>query len=116
MITLFAEAYIEKGWHYNARFNVYQKVSGRVFVYVSKMIGSYMVQLYLRGHANMSLCQLEARTSRSERLETMFEMGEEWLQAYRDGDLQTIHQDFYSISNPDGVWGRDVHLKKYWIE
>lgn len=114
---MFAQSYTEKGWHYNAKFNVYQKVSGRIFVYVSKMMfGSYMVQLYLRGRDNMSLCQLEARTSRYERLETMFEMGEEWLQEYHSGDLQTIHQNRYSISNPGGVWGREAHLKKYWIE
>ncbi|MFF2531239.1 hypothetical protein ACFVS2_20265 [Brevibacillus sp. NPDC058079] len=114
---MFAPCSIEKGWHYNARFNVYQKVNGRVFVYVSKMMfGSYMVQLYLRGSQNMGVCQLEARTSNPAKLEKMFEMGEKWLKDYQEGNLNIIHQDTFSISNPDGVWGRDVHLKKYWIE
>lgn len=112
---MFAPFATERGWHYNARLNVYQKVKGRVFVYVSKLLFGYMVQLYLRGRKNMMICHLEARTSDPANLEKLFEMGEEWLEKYQDGDLNKIQQDMYSIANPDGVWGKDVHLKKYWI-
>lgn len=114
---MFAPFAIENGWHYNARLNVYQKVRGNVFVYVSRMLfGSYMVQLYIRGARNMGTCQLEARTNSSKHLELMFEMGEEWLQKYQSGDLEEIHQDHYSICNPTGVWVKDYHMKNYIIK
>lgn len=114
---MFAPFAQEKGWHYNARFNVYQKVRGNVFVYVTQMLfGSYMVQLYIRGARNMGTCQLEARTSNSSNLNRMFEMGEEWLGLYQSGDLSQIHQDHFSILNPEGVWRKESHLKKFWID
>lgn len=114
---MFAQFSIEKGWHYNAALNVYQKVNGRVFVYVSKLLfGSYMVQLYLRGYHEMSMCQLEAKTRNSDDLELIFALGENWLLQYHAGDLQMIHQDKYSILNPMGVWKHEAHLQNYWIK
>ena len=113
---MFAPFAPEKGWHYNATYNLYQKVKGRVFVYVSRqMFGSFTVQLYLRGSINMGHCQLEAETSNNKNLELMFEMGEQWLLNYNHGDLSKIHEDLFSIINPDGVWKKDRHLKKFRI-
>jgi hypothetical protein len=106
----------QNGWHYAKPFNAYQKVNDRVFVYVTGMMfDAFMVQLYIRGKENMSICQLEARTPKIELLDFMFQLGEEWLKKYSQGDLVLIHKDKYSISNPEGVWGKKADLKEYWI-
>jgi hypothetical protein len=114
---MFAHFALAKGWHYNKNYNIYQKVNGGVFVYVSRLSfgQGYMVQLYLKGHENMQSCQLEAKTSIHPLLDYLFELGEEWLIKYSSGDLALIHRDKYSISNPHGVWGSEKHLEKYWI-
>lgn len=101
-------------WHYNKQLDVYQKVNDRVFVYVSRLIGGYMCQLYLRGAMNMGICQLEVRTQSN--LNKMFKIGERWLTKYHSGDMKLIRTDMYSISNPLGVWGISYNEKLYWIE
>lgn len=106
------------GWHYNEQINVYQRVSGKVFVYVSELMFGYKAQLYERGYRNMMLCLTEIRTKDQgrEALENMFAIGEVWLYHYSDGDLQRISKDFYAIDNPEGVWGEESEEKKlYWI-
>jgi hypothetical protein len=114
-VEWFEEA-TKAGWHYNVSFNTYQKVRGRVFVYVSRLLfGGYMAQLYSRGYREMGSCLLEIRTNSYEKLPQMFTFGEEWLEKYKSGDQQLIEQDTFSVSNPNGAWDITAVEKKYWI-
>ncbi|WP_280755761.1 hypothetical protein [Paenibacillus sp. LBL] len=104
-----------QGWHYNQKFNLYQKVAGRVFVYVSPLLfNQYKVQLYMRGFGEMGVCKLELRANNRDRLEDLYHVGDLWLDKYKSGDLDLIDQDFYSVSNPEGVWEK-TEEKLYWI-
>lgn len=90
-------------WHYNSNHNVWQKVNNQVFVYVQRMIGFSMVQCYIRGHKNMTLCILEVRSSKHS-YDQLFAIGETWLDKYGD-DLSKIHLDYHHTANPEGAWG-----------
>jgi len=104
------------GWHYNERYNLYQKVNGRVFAYVTPLMWGYaQVQLYKRGYSEMGLCLLELRSENTERHEDLFQLGEVWIQKYLSGDERLIANDLYSISNPQGVWRTKTEEKLYWI-
>lgn len=83
-----------KGWFFNS-FGVYQKVNKKVYVYVNRMMGFYVLQLYQR--STTGLCMLEAR---SHDITVLFELGEQWLQKYHDFCMEKIKKDPYYIGNP----------------
>ncbi|QNR70478.1 hypothetical protein IAQ67_28630 (plasmid) [Paenibacillus peoriae] len=104
------------GWHHNKRYNLYQKVNGRVFVYVTPMLWGYaQVQLYKRGYSEMSVCKLELRAETAERYRDLFQVGEVWIQKYSSGDEKLMASDIYAVSNPKGVWGTKAEEGLYWI-
>jgi hypothetical protein len=85
-----------KGWFFTPTFHVYQKVNKRVYCYVSKAFGFYILQLYERGTADF--CVLEAR---SKNIESLFELGEKWLQQYQDFNEEEIRKDRCFIDQPN---------------
>lgn len=87
------------GWHYNKKFNLYQRVNGRVYAYIQNFIGFYNLQFYTRG--NMSFCDIEAR---SHDFDKLLQQAETWLEEYKDGDISRIHANPYSPSNDNGYW------------
>lgn len=86
-----------EGWFYTPTFSVYQRVNKDVYVYVSKAIGFYMVQLYERGTA--SFCTLEARSENN--VEALFKLGEEWLIRHKNWDSQAISMDKHYIGQKE---------------
>jgi len=72
-----------EGWHYNPTFGVFQKCHDKRFVYITRMIGFYMLQIYDRGRT-IGHCGLEAR-SRKRDFDALVKLGEEWLEKYGDG-------------------------------
>lgn len=114
LVTTTTTGAIVNGWVCN-NFRAYQKVNGAVYVYVERMaFGMYRTQLYMRGTA--SVCTLEARTTSNTADPTIiFNLAENWLIQYGDGDMKKITSDFYYIDNPDGAWGTNSHLKLYYI-
>ncbi len=101
---------IRTGWHYNLNLNVFQKTENKCYVYVTRLISGYCVQLYLRGAVkNSNYCLVELRTDNhsKENLEKMFKYGERWLSFYSDGNEEKILKDQFSTYNPKGVWGSD---------
>jgi hypothetical protein len=104
-----------EGWFYSEKFNYWQKVEGKVVVYISELIYGYQVQLYYKG--KIDFCELEARTNmKTEKgYKKLFMIGEMWLLNYSDGDSKKIQNDQYHISNPNGVWVKNREEKKYWI-
>jgi hypothetical protein len=80
------------GWFFTPTFHVYQRVNKRVYCYVSKAFGFYILQLYERG--TTGLCTLEAR---SKNIESLFELGEKWLEQYQDFPLEEIRKNRYYI-------------------
>lgn len=93
----------KEGWMFN-NFGVYQKVNKDVYVYVSRMMGFYTVQMYER--ATIGLCTLEARSETN--IEGLFQLGEEWLNKYEKWDADEIMKDPYYIGQMD-------LLQKCWI-
>jgi hypothetical protein len=108
-----------KDWHYNEKLDVYQKVNGRVYVYVSRLLFGYMIQLYFRGSVSENgFCLCEARTENlsKEKLDLMFNMGEQWLDSYCNGKEEEINKCEYAVANPNGVWGSEkIDKKLYWL-
>lgn len=103
----------QEGWFYSPEFNHAQKVNDGVYCYVSHLIFGYNVQLYIRG--NVFMCELEARVDGQtvKGLHTLFQLAEDWLHQYKNGCLDEIRKDIYSVHNPDGVWFDGN--KDYWI-
>lgn len=101
------------GWFWSDTFHHWQKRNKEIYCYVSPIMGGHKAQLYITGTAAM--CELEVQTFNNDMvsLAKIFVIAEEWLHKYSDGDLNNIHQDKYSISNPNGVWVKD-HYKKEW--
>ena len=106
------------GWHYNKRHMYYQKVSGRVFVAVSRLLYGYKAQLYRRGGMDvMGTCLLEIRTASKSKngIDEMFQIGEIWLQLYFSGDENLIYKDNYHVYSAESVWGDDYDKNLFWI-
>lgn len=93
-----------EGWFYTPTFRVYQKVNQDVYCYVSKYIGFYVLQLYERG--TTGYCTLEARSKTD--IESLFRLGEEWLNKYQQFDLEEVIKEPYHI-------GQINHREKCWI-
>lgn len=85
------------GWFYTPTFHVYQRVNQDVYVYVSKYIGFYVLQLYKRG--TTGLCSLEVRSE--ENIKGLFELGETWLERYQEWDEELISKDPHYIGQQD---------------
>ncbi|WP_426455466.1 hypothetical protein ACP26L_36240 (plasmid) [Paenibacillus sp. S-38] len=83
--------------------NYYQKVKGKVVVYVERMPYIYRTTLYLKGE--VGVCSLEARIERQYGPQVLFELADSWLEKYHSGDSNLIKMDNYSIDNLQGVWG-----------
>lgn len=83
----------KEGWFYTPTFYVYQKVNQDVYVYVSKHFGYYVLQLYERG--TTGYCTLEVRSENN--IESLFELGESWLQKYHKWDEALIVKDPHYI-------------------
>lgn len=100
-----------EGWFFTKNeFRQYQQCRGKVACYVEKMMYIYRANLYVRGV--MTMCELEARTTRERGPDELFEICEIWLERYQDGDLSHIHRtDPFSIANPSGVW-RDPSISE----
>jgi hypothetical protein len=102
-VSMFHFGLSEKdGWFYNS-FHVYQRVNNGVYVYVSRMLGFYTLQLYERGTASM--CTLEARSK--DNTNDLFLLGEEWLLKYGDWDETLLREDQHYIGQPawrDNCW------------
>jgi len=103
------------GWFYSNTFNYWQKTNGRVVCYISPLISGFQAQLYIRGE--ISVCELEVRTDNRtlKGIDKLFEISEEWLHLYKDGNLSTIQEDPYAIANPNGVWRKNLKDKEYWV-
>jgi len=114
-MTFFRHITAPAGWFYSDTFNYWQRTNGRVVCYVSPIIGGFQAQLYLRG--DLSMCELEVRTDKmtEQGYDRMFQIGNEWLSKYAEGHLSTMHEDLYSIKNPNGVWRKNPENKGYWI-
>lgn len=104
-----------EGWFYSERWGIFQRRKNRVFCYVSPIFGGWKLQLYLTG--TTGTCELDVQTSvmSLEAAQLLFDMGNEWLEKYSDGDMKNIHQNRYSISNPDGAWIKGYHNKEWLI-
>lgn len=115
ILAVSADLNAPEGWHKNEKLNVYQKAFGSVYAYVTPLtFGAFMAQLYLRGPVSQnSFCLLEVRSNNSS--QKMFDIAEQWLQDYSDGDIERINQDHYAVDNPNGVWRLNVQAKEYWI-
>lgn len=83
--------------------------------YISPLLYGFSVQFYTRGDINF--CKLEARTPEmtQEGVNILIELAQKWLNEYESGDMELIMEDPYSISNPEGVWGKRTGEKLYWI-
>ncbi|MGA4519247.1 hypothetical protein ACPA0F_18475 [Solibacillus silvestris] len=87
-------------WHYAEKWGYYQKTNGRVVCYIQrKLMTGYIMQLYKRGQ--MGICDIEYR---SEDLNELLQLADEWLLQYQDGNLEEIHQHYYSPHNNAGYW------------
>ncbi|UOE58025.1 hypothetical protein [Cytobacillus oceanisediminis] len=106
---------IGEGWFWSNNFFHWQKRKEKVYCYVTPILGGVKAQLYMTGTA--SFCELEARTDDSSHagLYKMMALAESWLEMYSEGELDKIHQDKYSIHNPNGVWKFDTEKKEWWI-
>lgn len=88
-------------WFFSDKWNYYQRVQGKVVVYVGRMLfGQYNIQLYLKGGLS-DYCALERR---SENPHELFEVGEEWLNEFEDGDVEKLRTHYYAPFNPEGWW------------
>jgi hypothetical protein len=94
-----------EGWFHSSLYNQYQRVNNKVYVYVIRNLYGWQAQLYSRG--NISLCELEVRTSdvTENGFMKMISLGDQWLEAYGPDDSSELEKDTYHIANPDGVWG-----------
>lgn len=86
----------KEGWFFSPNLNVYQKVNDRVYCYISKAFGFYILQLYKRGTA--TICTLEARC---ENIEKLFNLGEEWLKKYKKYPEEELAKDRFHIDQPN---------------
>ncbi|WP_341323337.1 hypothetical protein NSQ62_07655 [Solibacillus sp. FSL H8-0523] len=94
------------GWHYAEKWMYYQKTNGRVVCYISqRLFDGYILQLYKRGE--MFICDIEYR---SHDLHELLTLADEWLETYKDGNLEAIHSHYYSPHNPQGYW--EIEYKK----
>lgn len=85
------------GWFYTPTFGVYQRVNQDVYVYVNRYIGFYILQLYKRGETG--LCTLEVRCENN--IESLFDLGENWLERYQEWDEAMIQEDPHYIGHKD---------------
>lgn len=90
------------GWFYSPKWKYYQRVKGNVVCYVQKhLFGRYILQLYLTGP--MGICDLEYRVEDGNPM-PLFELGEKWLEEFKEGDEERIYKHEYSPHNPEGYW------------
>lgn len=102
---------VPDGWVYN-RFHAYQRVNNCVYAYVMPIFSGYQAQLYQRGNAIS--CELEARTEGNATI--MFNLAQSWLDQYGNATLADLRTNYFHVSNPTGAWGRNSHIKGYWVQ